>query len=482
MKLNFDNTYAALGENFSTRLDPLPFENPKLLHFNDEAAKLLDWPQEEISDETLAELCSGKKQFEGGCPIATVYAGHQFGGYSPQLGDGRGLILGEVRNSKDEKWDLFLKGSGKTPYSRFGDGRAVLRSSIREYLGSEALYYLGIRTSRALSIVGSDHPVAREEMETGAMVIRLAQSHIRFGHFEFFHYSRSPEQLKTLMDYSIDQNYPEAWQEENPYKYFLASIVDRTAEMIAKWQSVGFCHGVMNTDNFNILGDTFDYGPFGFMDEFDPTYICNHSDHNGRYSYQNQPGIGLWNLNALGNTFGAFIETEEITEVLEFYKILINKYYFEHMLKKLGISEHSDESTDFVIKTTRLMKENHCDFTIFFRALCYYSPSDESSKLAGEMIDLESFSTWKEEYDQWLAKEADSDEERQRKLKAINPKYIARNYLLQDAITKAEQGDHSEVDKLLTILRKPFDEQPEFESYAQRSPDWAKGLEISCSS
>ena len=482
MKLNFDNTFAQLGNDFSTALEAEPFENPSLLHFNEEAAKLLDWPTDEICADKLAEFCSGKLPIEGAQPVATVYAGHQFGGYSEQLGDGRGLLLGEVRNKDGEKWDLFLKGSGKTPYSRFGDGRAVLRSSIREYLGSEALYYLNIPTTRALSLVGSDTPVAREEVETGAMLIRLAKSHIRFGHFEYFHYSRTPEQLRTIVDYAIEQSYPEAKEAKNPYKFFLEAVIERTANMIALWQSVGFAHGVMNTDNFTILGDTFDYGPFGFLDDYDPGYICNHSDYEGRYAFRSQPGVGLWNLKAFAQTLAAFIDVEEIGEALDKYKHLINDKYFSLMLAKVGISTHSEESTDFIVRTCNLMKKNKCDFTNFFRYLSHYSVDDEQSKLAGEMIDLESFATWKEEYDGWLAKENDSEQVRQQKLQVINPKYIARNYLLQNAIAKAEEDDHSEVDKLLQILRKPFDEQPEFEDYAKRSPNWGKGLEISCSS
>src|SRR5690606_23603070 len=296
--LNIDNQFARLDEAFYTRLAPSPLHDVRLVASNPEAATLLDLDPAQLQRPEFLDMFSGRKphpQFE---PLAMVYSGHQFGVYNPQLGDGRGILLGEVLNAQGEYWDIHLKGAGKTPYSRFGDGRAVLRSCVREYLGSEALHYLGIPTSRALCIFGSREPVQRETIEQGAALIRLSPSHVRFGSFEFFFYNRMEDQLQALADFVINKHYPDFRQAENPYTELFRAADTSTARMIAQWQAVGFAHGVMNIDNMSILGITFDYGPFGFMDDFVPGYICNHSDHQGRYAFHQQPGIALWNLNA----------------------------------------------------------------------------------------------------------------------------------------------------------------------------------------
>lgn len=300
--LNFTNRYARLPAAFYTRQAAAPLPAPYLVSFNPAAAALIDLHPDAAQLENVAEMLTGNLPLPGQDSLAALYSGHQFGIYVPQLGDGRALWLGEIRTANGEHWELQLKGSGLTPYSRMGDGRAVLRSSIREYLCSEAMAGLGIPTTRALSITGSDEPVYRETPETAAVVLRMAPSFIRFGSFEVFYYRNQHDLLRMLADFVIDTYYPQGRAAANPYLYLLEQAVERTARLIAQWQAVGFCHGVMNSDNMSILGLTMDYGPFGFLDAFDPGHICNHSDHGGRYAYDQQPQIGLWKRNRNATT------------------------------------------------------------------------------------------------------------------------------------------------------------------------------------
>ena len=312
-ELTFDNRFARLGDAFSTHVLPEPLDHPRLVAASPGAMALLDLDPAVAETPVFAELFGGHKLWAEAEPRAMVYSGHQFGSYNPQLGDGRGLLLGEVYNQAGEHWDLHLKGAGQTPYSRMGDGRAVLRSSIREFLASEALHALGIPSSRALCVIGSDTPVWREKQERGAMVLRLAPSHIRFGHFEYFYYTKKPEQQKQLGEHVLALHFPECQELPEPYLAMFREIVERNAELIAKWQAYGFCHGVMNTDNMSILGITFDFGPFAFLDDFDAHFICNHSDDQGRYSFSNQVPIGQWNLSALAQALTPFISVEAVS-------------------------------------------------------------------------------------------------------------------------------------------------------------------------
>jgi len=288
--LTFTNSFGSLGDTFSTRVTPTPFTTPaRLVHFNSSAATLLDLDPASQHDPAVAAIFSGKRPLPGADPLAMLYAGHQFGHYVPQLGDGRAIMLGEVTNQRGEKWEIQLKGSGLTPYSRDGDGRAVLRSSVREYLCSEAMHGLGIPTTRALCLVDSNDEVYREQIESGAMLTRLAPSHIRFGSFEVFFYRNQHAPLQALADFVIQHHYPELQDEPQPYTALLQTVIERTARLLAQWQAVGFAHGVMNTDNMSILGLTLDYGPYGFMEGYNPGFICNHSDYQGRYAFDQQP-------------------------------------------------------------------------------------------------------------------------------------------------------------------------------------------------
>jgi uncharacterized protein YdiU (UPF0061 family) len=480
--LAFDNSYRRLPDTLYSSVQPTGFKNPFLVSFNTAAAALLDLNPAEAGRAEFAAYFGGQRLLPGSDPIAMKYTGHQFGGYNPDLGDGRGLLLGEVVNGRGERWDLHLKGAGQTPYSRFGDGRAVLRSSIREYLCSEAMHHLGIPTTRALCIIGSDEPVQREKVERGAMILRLADTHVRFGHFEWLGHSNQYELLRELADYVIARSFPEFVGHAKPYEAFFGEVVRRTARLMAQWQLVGFAHGVMNTDNFSITGATFDYGPYGFLDAYEPGYICNHTDHQGRYAWNRQPTIGLWNLNALAHALSPLIEHEALVAILQQYEPVLLETYAEGFHRKLGLQTMRPEDQPLTIDLLDLLMKNQVDYTRFFRALSHQPQSSEPSPLRDDFLDREGFDSWHQRYRQRLLAEASVDAERQALMLAANPKYILRNYLAQTAIEKAEAGDYSEVDRLLALLQKPFDEQPDMERYAAPPPDWGRHMEISCSS
>ena len=338
------DSFLTLGEQFLSEVAPTPYQSTSsLIHFNENAAQLLDLQNNIEKNQDFIDVFSGKQALQDAKPFAMLYAGHQFGHLNPQLGDGRAIIIAEVKNKAAQKWELQLKGSGVTPYSRGADGRAVLRSTIREYLCSEAMHGLGIPTTRALCMTASDDEVYREEIETGAILTRLAPSHIRFGSFEIFYYRHQYDHIRTLADHVIDHHYPELKTEKNPYLALLSEVIKRTAKLIAQWQSVGFAHGVMNTDNMSILGLTLDYGPYGFLDNYDPGYICNHSDHQGRYAFDQQPNIGLFNLSCLAQALLPLIDNSpdkaaEIAKIeLELYQTNFVSEYAKSMRKKLGL-------------------------------------------------------------------------------------------------------------------------------------------------
>ncbi len=480
--LNFDNSFSHLPAPFFSRVQPRGFEKAWLLSFNADVAQLLDLDASEATRPEFAAYFGGQRLLPGSEPLAMKYTGHQFGAYNPDLGDGRGLLLGEVVNQRGERWDLHIKGAGPTPYSRFGDGRAVLRSSIREYLCSEAMHHLGIPSTRALCIVGSREDVRREKLEPAAMLLRVADSHIRFGHFEWLAHSGQTELLRQLADYVIARHFPELKSEAEPYLALFQEVVARTAKLMAQWQLVGFAHGVMNTDNFSITGATFDYGPFGFLDAYEPGYICNHSDNQGRYAWNRQPNIGLWNLNALAHAFVPLVAQEELIAALKRYEGILLEHYHAGMRAKLGLRWEQADDMPLHIQLLDLLMKNQVDYTRFFRQLSVQSSAQERSPLRDDFLDREGFDAWWQAYRSRLQQEAVADSERQAAMQAVNPKYILRNYLAQVAITKAEDGDYSEVDRLLALLKQPYAEQPEHEAYAQLPPDWGRHMEISCSS
>jgi uncharacterized protein YdiU (UPF0061 family) len=482
-ELTFDNRFARLGDAFSTTVLPEPIADPRLVVASTAAMALLDLDPAQAELPVFAEIFSGHKLWADADPRAMVYSGHQFGSYNPRLGDGRGLLLGEVYNEAGEHWDLHLKGAGQTPYSRMGDGRAVLRSSIREFLASEALHALGIPSSRALSVIGSSTPVWREKQERAAMVLRLAPSHIRFGSFEYFFYTKQPEQLKTLGEHVLTMHYPDCLEHPEPYLAMFQQIVERNAELIAKWQAYGFCHGVMNTDNMSILGITFDFGPFAFLDDFDQNFICNHSDHEGRYSFSNQVPIGQWNLSALAQTLTPFISVEALREALGLFLPLYQAHYLDLMRRRLGLTSAEDSDATLIERLLKLMQNSGVDYTLFFRRLGDESAVSACGRLRDDFVDIKGFDTWASDYQTRIGREDNgTEQQRQTRMHAVNPLYILRNYLAQKAIDAAEDGNYEEVRRLHRVLTKPFEAQPGMESYAERPPEWGKHLEISCSS
>jgi len=460
---------------------------PYLVAASARAAALVGIDPAWLAQEDFLAAFSGNAVPDGAQPLAAVYSGHQFGVWAGQLGDGRAILLGDLpgQDGIGGRMELQLKGAGKTPYSRMGDGRAVLRSSIREFLCSEAMAALGIPTTRALVVTGSPQRVMRESLETAAVVTRMAPSFVRFGSFEHWHYRDKPEELRTLADYVIGTFYPELKDAANPYAALLAEVTRRTARMIAGWQAVGFMHGVMNTDNMSILGLTLDYGPFGFMEAFDMNHICNHTDGGGRYSYANQVGVGHWNCYALGNALLPLIETVEAAqEALDVYMPEFERELDRLLHAKLGLLETRDGDRALFDSLFTIMQAGHVDFTLLFRRLADLKVDEQGfdEGVRDLFIDRAAFDDWAGRYRERLRAEGSIDDNRRAAMNRVNPKYILRNYLAQQAIEKAQNGDVGEVNKLLAILEQPFDEQPEHEAYAALPPDWAAHLEVSCSS
>jgi uncharacterized protein YdiU (UPF0061 family) len=496
-QLSFSTHFYALGDCFYSVVAPAPLKNPFWLHINTTVMESLGLTLAGMKTPLSLDIFSGKTTLADQIPIATVYSGHQFGGYTSCLGDGRTMLIAQI-DTADGVVDLQLKGAGPTPYSRRADGRAVLRSSIREYLAGEAMYQLGIASSRALCIVGSEERVIREQVETGATVARVAKTHIRFGHFEYFHYTDQLKQLKQLADHVIEQFLPQAVTASDRYNQLLSFTVKHTAKLIAQWQSVGFAHGVMNTDNMSIIGDTLDYGPFGFLDDYEPGFICNHSDHTGRYAFDQQPSIGLWNLSALAHSLSSLIDKASIRDILACYEPHLIEAYAELMRKKLGLDNPQKNDHKLCSQLLDLMAQDKIDYTLLFRHLCDFKTLDtaslpnetitsalckKNSTLSNFFHQKEKWQDWAYQYNQRLLKTSQPDIERSIAMKTVNPKFIARNHLLQQAIGKAETNkDYSDIDTLFMLLQTPFDEHPGFDHFAEPPKVNEKHIEISCSS
>jgi uncharacterized protein YdiU (UPF0061 family) len=488
-RLRWVNDYARLPAPFHTRLAPTPLPAPYLVDVSADAAALLGFDAADDDPAALRDALVGNRALAGAEPLAAVYAGHQFGVYVPQLGDGRAHLLGGVVGADGAVWELQLKGSGRTPYSRAGDGRAVLRSSIREYLCSEAMHALGIPTTRALAIVGSDYPVFRETVETAAVVTRLAPSFVRFGTFEFFYWRGWHDPLRRLADYVIDAFFPACRAAPQPYLALLDEVARRTARLIALWQGVGFCHGVMNTDNMSILGLTIDYGPFGFIDGFDAGHICNHSDEHGRYAYGMQPRIAHWNLYCLGQALLPLTgDAEQTRAVLDGFEVAVQSCLDDVWHAKLGLATRAPQDRALIEDLLALLHANRVDWTIFWRGLSQLKAADPAADapLAARFADGAAFAAWAERYRARLRAEASDDAERAARMNRVNPKFVLRNHLAEIAIARARgddgERDYAELRRLLAVLRRPYDEQPQFERYAAPPPEWAKGLHLSCSS
>jgi len=486
--LQIANSFASLPPAHYTALMPTPLPAPYLVCGSGAVASMIGLDAGEMQSAPFIETFTGNRALPGSRPLAAVYSGHQFGVWAGRLGDGRAILLGDVPSPAQafpHRLELQLKGAGPTPYSRMGDGRAVLRSSIREFLCSEAMAALGVPTTRALCVTGSDQRVMREQPETAAVATRVAPSFVRFGSFEHWYYNDRPDELKTLADYVLDNFYPQLKEADHPYQALLTEVTLRTAQLIAQWQAVGFMHGVMNTDNMSILGLTLDYGPFGFMEAFDARHICNHTDQQGRYAYGNQPRIGEWNCYALGQALLPLIgEVADVQAALAIYKPAFAENFLALMRAKLGLRTAQREDGALMDAMFAMLQENHVDFTLFFRWLGQLQLDDASADepLRDLFINRDAFDRWAVQYRARLRQEDSIDASRRLAMHAVNPKYVLRNYLAQIAIEKAQNKDFSEVARLLRVLEKPFDEQPENEHYAALPPDWADDLEVSCSS
>jgi len=495
-----------------SRVLPEKVDNPQLVAYSREVASQLDLSDSACTSDFFTQVFSGNSVLKGMEPFAMCYGGHQFGNWAGQLGDGRAINLGEVITKDKQRHVLQLKGAGPTPYSRNADGLAVLRSSVREFLCSEAMFHLGIPTTRALSLITTGESVLRDMFydghpanEPGAVVCRVAPSFLRFGNFEILASRQELSLLKQLVDYTITTDFPHlGTPSKSIYLTWFQEICTTTVEMILHWMRVGFVHGVMNTDNMSILGITIDYGPYGWLEGYDANWTPNTTDAQGkRYSYSNQPHIGQWNLLQLANAIYPLIQDKDaIEEVLQSYSSQFQVGWNKMMAEKLGLATFIQETDDTLIgDLIDILQEVETDMTIFFRNLAAISdhntPADVTQPTHPlyqayynpELRDagyIAKISQWLEAYQKRLANDPQSPQQRQQKMDKVNPKYVLRNYLAQLAIDKAETGDNSLVNELLEVLRHPYDEQPENEQYAEKRPEWARNKAgcsmLSCSS
>jgi len=476
---NISPQFALLGTNFYQFVTPEPLLNPHLIHLNKTLVKQLDLA--DIPNTQWLSIINGTTAIEAYKPLASLYAGHQFGTFVPQLGDGRAIIIAEHKDAHNQVWELQLKGAGQTPYSRFADGRAVLRSSIREYLCSHAMQALGIPTTQALAIIGSETQVARENIETGAVILRVAPSFIRFGHFEVFASRNQINELSKLTEFVINNYYPECNDASNKFSVLLDRVVDNTAKMIAKWQGVGFCHGVMNSDNMSILGLTLDYGPFGFLDSYDPNHICNHSDHEGRYIYANQPQIAWWNLERFAECLSLLTTVEELQDSLDNYAKYFNQYYIQEMGNKLGISNFNAEDLDLLKELLNILAQANADWTIFWFNLSKMN-QDNTASILDYVTNRDELTLWLEKYIIRRKNQGLDFIASQELMLKTNPTIVLRNHMAQNAITAAQNGDYTELERLFNALSTPFEMHAAYSDYYAYPPEWAEQISVSCSS
>ncbi len=476
--LRFTNAFAALGDHFSERRTPAGLADARLVAVSDAAAALLDLHPGELRRPEFVRVAGGTALLRGMEPVAALYGGHQFGVWAGQLGDGRAITLGEITNRRGEPWEIQLKGAGQTAFSRFADGRAVLRSTIREFLASEALDALGIPTTRALAMTASDEPVLRQSIETAAIVVRLAPSFVRFGSFEIFAARGEHEAVRRLADFVIDRFYPECGRGDDRYALFFKAVLLRTARLMADWQSVGFMHGVMNTDNFSILGLTLDYGPYGFMEAYDPGHICNHSDHGGRYAFDRQPGIGLWNVYALANALAAIVAPEALEKIIESYVPAYREAFLSRTRAKLGLALADDGDDELGADLRALMASAQADFTRTFRFLAHVDRDGLLQTLGGST----EAGDWIARYERRLERENRPAAERAAAMNAVNPRIVLRNHLAQEAIDAAHGGDDEPLARLLAALRRPYDDDPEIAAFDRPAPPDRPPVVVSCSS
>jgi serine/tyrosine/threonine adenylyltransferase len=487
-----------------SRVDPTPVAAPRVIAYSREVAELLGVDEMQLTSSHGAEIFSGNRLLDGMQPYAANYGGHQFGHWAGQLGDGRAITLGETINAAGQRWELQLKGAGMTPYSRSADGRAVLRSSIREFLCSEAMHHLGVPTTRALSLVVTGEPVIRDmfydghaKPEPGAIVCRVAPSFIRFGNFELPASRGDHALLKQLVDFTIRRDFVELHGDgEVLYADWFAQVCIRTARMVAHWMRVGFVHGVMNTDNMSILGLTIDYGPYGWIDNFDFDWTPNTTDAQGRrYRFGQQAPIAYWNLTRLASALAPlFASIELLNQGLQQFIAVYQQLERDHIAAKLGLAQCRDDDVDLMNTLYSLLQAGEVDMTLFFRALSDLNLNEPSLTILADCFYDDAkqhaiqapFNAWLLRYAARLGEDSLSSAHRRQRMQAVNPRYVLRNYLAQQAIDRAEQADYTGIHQLLEVLRHPYTDQPGRDDYAQRRPEWARhqpgSSMLSCSS
>ncbi|TNF44671.1 MAG: YdiU family protein [Epsilonproteobacteria bacterium] len=476
MKLNelkLTNPYLKLPEECYERVAPTPLIKPHLIHANPDVAEVLGIDESELRSEDFVTFLNGQHEVEGSDTFAMCYAGHQFGHFVPRLGDGRAINIGTI-----DKYHLQLKGAGITEYSRHGDGRAVLRSSIREYLMSEAMQGLSIPSTLCLGIIGSEHNVRRERVEKAAIVCRVSTSWVRFGTFEYYASNGMFKELEALADYVIDENFPHINGRDNRFTLLFNDVMIITARLMAQWMSVGFNHGVMNTDNMSIAGLTIDYGPYAFLDDFRHDNVCNHTDQHGRYSFANQPQVAKWNLRAFMMALSPLANIEKMEKNLDMFDKIYIRYYHYYMCKKLGLEGTVEGDPELIDDMLDMLESLQVDYTLFLRTLSHYE--GDRTALLHTGLYHEPMNAWLDRYDERI-KNIDTTVRKEQMLGA-NPKYVLKNYMLQEAIDAAEKGDFTVVDDLFKIAQNPFDEHPEFERWAGATPSEFKNKKLSCSS
>lgn len=481
--MQFNSRYNSLPTRLYHHQQPLVLKTPKAGHFNQALANDLQWS--EFDQSQWVEICSGQRVFDEFTPLAMVYAGHQFGQWAGQLGDGRGLLIAQILDKNNQTIDLHLKGAGSTPYSRMGDGRAVLRSVIREYLAGHALNCLGVASSNSVGFTTSEQAVQREKLELGAMMLRTSDCHIRLGHFEWIR-QYQPDLLAEFTKKCIEWHYPECLDAEQPILAFATKVIQKTAVMIAQWQLVGFAHGVMNTDNLNITGSTLDFGPYGFMERFRPQWINNHSDHHGRYTYQNQPSIGHWNLWTWLNTLIPLCPTDydaeqwkkDLSNCLEHFEPTFLEHYQHGLAKKMGLPHFHKDSFDCGMAFLNILQSEQLDYTQSFLRL----QQKAYEQIKDDCLDRRAFESFLAQY--LNIRECQDIEELDSEMTKVNPYYILRNHMAQTAIEQAERGDFSEVDRLFKLLSQPYTRNHELEQSADLAPlpSDVPEVMVSCSS
>jgi serine/tyrosine/threonine adenylyltransferase len=485
----FDNTYARLPERFFARVEPMPVVAPRLIKLNVELARNLGLDPDELASSEGIAIFAGNRVATGSEPIAEAYAGHQFGHFVPQLGDGRAKLLGEVVGRDGVRYDIQLKGSGRTPFSRGGDGRAVLGPVLREYLVSEAMAALGVPTTRALAAVTTGERVLRETVLPGAVLTRVASSHLRVGTFEYFAARRDTDGIRTLADYAIARHYPEAAHAARPYRALLDGVIARQAKLVAQWMMLGFIHGVMNTDNTSISGETIDYGPCAFMEAYDPAAVFSAIDQNGRYAYGNQPRIMLWNLTRLAEALLAVLEQEEGSEkaALDSANAALTAFGPEYeaaqiggFRQKLGLKTEREGDAVLIEGLLERMFAGQADFTLTFRHLCDAAAGPEGDEAVRGVVG-DGYDSWAADWRLRLEHEAGSAQERASGMRKVNPAFIPRNHLVQAVITAAIDGeDYGPFEEMLDVLAHPYEDKPEMERFTLPARPEERVLQTFC--